>query len=363
MRESSKKLRYFSTFAGIGGFEIGIGERGECVGYSEIDPHAIHIYQHHFPQHKNYGDITKLDAEHLPDFDLLVGGFPCQAFSIAGRRGGFSDTRGTLFFDLARVLKAKRPSFFVFENVKGLLSHDQGRTFGTIIRTLDELGYDCQWQVLNSKNHGVPQNRERVFIIGHTRGIARPKVFPFYDSGEAIAREVASTTVDANYSKGIDNHGARTAIIQLNEPTHSNDRVYDPEGISPTLNTMQGERRQPFIRVTKDGFHHRRDDKKKSSIQGTHVTFPQGKSHALSTAHVPMTINETTIRRLTPLECERLQGFPDNWTKVEIDQTSKIKKAVGIKKYTSDTQRYKTIGNAVTTNVVRDIIDKLTASR
>lgn len=167
-------------------------------------------------------------------------------------------------FDLARVLKAKRPSFFVFENVKGLLSHDQGRTFGTIIRTLDELGYDCQWQVLNSKNHGVPQNRERVFIIGHTRGIARPKVFPFYDSGEAIAREVASTTVDANYSKGIDNHGARTAIIQLNEPTHSNDRVYDPEGISPTLNTMQGERRQPFIRVTKDGFHHRRDDKKKA---------------------------------------------------------------------------------------------------
>ena len=209
-------MKYLSLFTGIGGFELGIeqayenklhresvegtvrdglqprgtvsnivcernGEDGRkrphCIGYSEIDKYATSIYQKHFPNHINYGDITTINAEELPDFDLLVGGFPCQAFSIAGKRGGFEDTRGTLFFDLARILRAKQPRLFVFENVKGLLSHDGGKSFATIIQTLDELGYDCQWQVLNSKNHGVPQNRERVFIIGHLRGTSRPKYF------------------------------------------------------------------------------------------------------------------------------------------------------------------------------------------
>ena len=121
----------------------------ECIGYSEIDKYAIQVYNKHF-NHKNYGDITKISAETLPDFDLLVGGFPCQSFSIAGKRKGFEDTRGTLFFDIARILKAKNPRLILLENVKGLLSHDNGFTFKTIIKTLDELGYDCQWQVLNS---------------------------------------------------------------------------------------------------------------------------------------------------------------------------------------------------------------------
>lgn len=127
---------------------------------------------------RNFGDITTIDAGQLPDFDLLVGGFPCQAFSIAGKRQGFQDTRGTLFFDLARILQAKQPRYFIFENVKGLLSHDDGQTFKTIIEATSELGYDCQWQVLNSKDFGVPQNRERVFIVGHRRETKRPDVFP-----------------------------------------------------------------------------------------------------------------------------------------------------------------------------------------
>ena len=176
-------MKYFSTFSGIGGFEKGInnafgmGRHPECVGYSELDKYAIQTYQKHF-NHKNYGDITKIDEKTLPDFDLLVGGFPCQSFSIAGKRGGFKDTRGTLFFDLARIVREKQPRNFIFENVKGLLSHDKGNTFRTIISTLDELGYDCEWQVLNSKDFGVPQNRERVFIIGNRRGTKRPDVFP-----------------------------------------------------------------------------------------------------------------------------------------------------------------------------------------
>ncbi len=135
-------MKYLSLFSGIGGFELGIGPQHECVGYSEIDKYASSIYQSHFPEHKNYGDITKIKEQELPYFDLLCGGFPCQSFSIAGKRRGFEDTRGTLFFDIARILRAKQPRLLLLENVKGLLSHENGTTFKTIIATLDELGYD-----------------------------------------------------------------------------------------------------------------------------------------------------------------------------------------------------------------------------
>jgi len=333
-------MRYFDAFAGIGGFSLGIhnaakasgltnrkdatsavsahgsddssrdgGQSPTCVGYSEIDKYAIKVYERNFPNARNYGDITKINADELPDFDCLVGGFPCQAFSIAGKRRGFEDTRGTLFFDLARILRAKRPRLFVFENVKGLLSHDNGNTFKTIIATIDELGYDCQWQVLNSKNHGVPQNRERIYIVGHLRGTPRPQVFPIDGQsnenttlGKSTETAVARTLTAGGHSGG--NHSGMT-IVQLNEPTHSNDRVYASDGISPTLNTMQGGNRQPFI------------------------------------------AEDVKIRRLTPKECERLQGFPDNWT------------AEGIDGPISDTQRYKMCGNAVTTNVVQAVFERI----
>jgi DNA (cytosine-5)-methyltransferase 1 len=307
-------MKYFSTFSGIGGFELGITQAYEniqrtqrvqqrgldrnrnvsnsgeqclaskpfCVGYSEIDKYAQQIYQAHFPNHKNYGDITKINEKELPDFDLLVGGFPCQSFSIAGKRGGFSDTRGTMFFELARIIKEKQPRLFVFENVKGLLSHDQGRTFTTIITTLDELGYDCQWQVLNSKNHGVPQNRERVFIIGHLRGTRRPQVFPF---GEADGEDTDSGRL------------------------HQGDK-----GRLPSSTKRQKE------------------------IKHTGDTHNKAKRQNSLSQHKPHSV----IRRLTPTECERLQGFPDGWTE-------------GI----SDTQRYKTLGNAVTVNVIEDIFTKI----
>lgn len=351
-------MKYFSTFSGIGGFEIGIhnaylkhalvGEKpGEkertqgrersvdesgvqlhtgdgsaplCVGYSEIDKYATKVYERHFPTHENYGDITKINADELPDFDCLVGGFPCQAFSIAGKRGGFDDTRGTLFFDLARILRAKQPRLFVFENVKGLLNHDSGRTFATIIQTIDELGYDCQWQVLNSKNRGVPQNRERVIIVGHLRGTPRPQVFP---------------TI-GNDSKDIN---------QLNQPAHSNDRVYGTDGISPTLNTMQGGNRQSKITVpvlTPDRLVKRQNGRRFKTDGEPQFTLNTQDRHGI--------FNGSTIRRLTPVECERLQAFPDNWTKYAADGTE-----------ISDTQRYKMCGNAVTTNVIRDVFERILA--
>lgn len=175
-------MKYFSMFSGIGGFELGIqratNNQWQCVGFSEINKYAIQIYQKHFPTHKNYGDATRIIPEDLPDFDFLCGGFPCQAFSIAGKRRGFEDTRGTLFFEIARILAVKRPKLLLLENVQGLLSHDKGRTFGTILSTLSDMGYFCEWQVLNSKNFGVPQNRERVFIVGHLGETGGRKVFP-----------------------------------------------------------------------------------------------------------------------------------------------------------------------------------------
>lgn len=348
-------MRIFSTFSGIGGFEIGIhsaymqskakqlsldaDKRGDnsdllqrtpsCVGYSEIDKYAIKVYERNFPNVRNYGDITKINAKELPDFDCLVGGFPCQAFSIAGKRRGFDDTRGTLFFDLARILREKQPRYFVFENVKGLLSHDQGNTFRTIITTIDELGYDCQWSVLNSKDFGVPQNRERVYIVGHLRGTPRPEVFPI---GGADSED----------------------IVQLNNPTHSSDRVYASDGISPTLNTMQGGNRQPFVKVpeaTKKGYA------EASVGQAINLSVPNSKTRRGRVSDIAPTLDtgmqlhtlteDVRIRRLTPLETERLQGFPDQWT------------AEGIDGPISDTQRYKMCGNAVTTNVVQAVFERI----
>ncbi len=242
------------------------------------------------------GDIRAVDPSTIPGHDLLCAGFPCQSFSIAGKRKGFEDTRGTLFFEICRVLRAKRPGYLFLENVKGLLSHDEGRTFQAILESLDDLGYDCQWEVLNSKNFGVPQNRERVFIIGHTRGITRPKVFPIGKTGEMGEGSTWAYAIDSNIGQGVRGHRRRTMILHniyggFKETTP---RVF--EDYSPTIRTPEGG------------------------------------------GHLPSVLEGTRIRRLTPLECERLQGFPDGWTE-------------GI----SDTQRYRALGNAVTVNVIEAI--------
>lgn len=156
-------------FSGIGGFELGIinaiGTRADFVAYSEIDKYAIATYEHNFKGHTNYGDATTINPADLPDFDLLVGGFPCQAFSIAGKRAGFNDTRGTLFFDIARIAREKQPMYMLLENVKGLISHDGGKTLEVILENLQDMGYYVNYEVHNSKDYGVPQNRERIYLL------------------------------------------------------------------------------------------------------------------------------------------------------------------------------------------------------
>ncbi len=401
-------MKYLSLFTGIGGFELGIQQAYEelfnemelrrqgqkkselettvsepmcqsefglsatCIGYSEIDKYAIQIYEQHF-NHKNYGNITTIIASELPDFDLLVGGFPCQAFSIAGKRRGFEDTRGTLFFDIARILKEKQPRLFVLENVKGLLSHDNGNTFKTIISTLNELGYDLEWQVLNSKNFGVPQNRERVFIIGHLRGTSCRQIFPIRENdnpltkknGHQISESSISGTLTATDAKM---HLDGTYIKQLNNPTHSNNRVYSDDGISPTLNTAQGGNRQPKIVIpvlTPDRPNKRQNGRRFKEDGEPSFTLTGQDKHGV--------YDGAKIRRLTPTECERLQGFPDGWTQYgkifcpnlnncQVELSPRFNnnyKCEGHSEKISDTQRYKTLGNAVTVNVIEHIFKQL----
>lgn len=180
MNKSNNKLRFVDLFAGIGGirkgFELACDEMGlkyECVFTSEIKPHAVKVLKQNHPNEEIHGDITQISAKDIPKFDFLLAGFPCQAFSAAGKRLGFEDTRGTLFFEVARILKEKRPFGFILENVEGLVSHDKqnpkdkiGKTLFTILSSLEELNYKVTWRVLNARDFGVPQERKRIYIVG-----------------------------------------------------------------------------------------------------------------------------------------------------------------------------------------------------
>lgn len=430
-------MRAIELFAGVGGFRLGLERAGHSVIWSnEWDKYAADTYDKNFGGQINRQSITDVRAEDIPEHDIIVGGFPCQAFSIAGKRKGFDETRGTLFFDIMRIAQHHRTPYLFLENVKGLLNHDSGRTFEVILKTLDESGYDCQWQVLNSKDFGVPQNRERIFIIGHLRGRPRPEVFPL-GNNQQETNELSgqnSNTLTARYYGGqangtyIAEDKLSTQIRQLNQPVHSNDRVYAPDGLSPTLNTMQGGNRQPFIKTDNSaimGLHHDRETSKlddralesKKKLRTEEVNLldlqdekgtdrdtshrrelaqqqdrePTGTLSGLpyqtssektklqargmrEDSQAERLLRETQpkvqevrepsdgqeqpahpdyrIRRLTVVECERLQSFPDGHTKYGL-------KLDGTTYEMSDTQRYKQMGNAVTVNVIEAIAKQL----
>lgn len=247
-------ITFADLFCGIGGFRLGIKRASEklgipakCVFSSEIEKNAVKIYEKNF-QETPSGDITKINADDIPDMDILCGGFPCQAFSIAGNRRGFEDTRGTLFFDIARIARDKRPNILFLENVRGLLSHDRGRTFAKILLTMDELDYDVEAQLLNSKDFGVPQNRERLYIIGHLRGSRTRQIFPVKGEANEIApkhegiiaypvlypdkktrrnngRDIKNPNEPMFTLTAQDRHGV---LIQHYCGSHQQDRVIDP---------------------------------------------------------------------------------------------------------------------------------------
>lgn len=256
-------MKFLDVFSGIGGFRMGLEQAGhECIGHIEFNEFARQAYDAIYDikdDEFNGKDVTEIDdfTALKGGYDILVGGFPCQSFSIAGHRRGFDDTRGTMFFELARILEQTKPPLCLFENVKGLLSHDKGRTFETILSTLDELGYDVEWKLFNSKDFGVPQKRERVYIVGHLRGRRTRKVF--FNSGTR-----------SEDSAGIEPRMMQIGKYKTNRGNNPQEyRIYNPKGISPTLSTAQGGGTQPHIEV------------------------------------------EGRKRRLTPREYWRLQGFPD----------------------------------------------------
>ena len=198
-------IRFIDMFAGIGGFRSGLEAVGgfECIGYCEIDKYAKQAYSAIYETEGElyFDDARTIEPESLPDIDLICGGFPCQSFSIAGKRGGFADARGTLFFEIARIAAVKRPAYLLLENVPGLLSHDKGRTFATILGTLSELGYDVAWQVLNSADFGVPQSRKRVYIVGYLRERCPGEIFSFTETnGKTLIQSIPGTQGNRVYS-------------------------------------------------------------------------------------------------------------------------------------------------------------------
>ncbi len=201
-------IRFVDLFAGIGGIRLGLEQAAKDLGYethcvltSEIKPTAIKVLRQNHPQEDIYGDITQIKADGIPDFDILCAGFPCQAFSFAGKRLGFEDTRGTLFFDVARILKEKHPKGFILENVEGLVSHDKGKTFSIILDTLNQLGYRVSYRILNSKDFGVPQERKRIYIIGSEKETVSLENFPVTNKKVGIILEKGLQTSKSKFVK------------------------------------------------------------------------------------------------------------------------------------------------------------------
>ena len=438
-------------FSGIGGFHKGFEQAGykfDWVGFSEIDKYASAVYRHRFPKAVELGDITTIQPERdLPDhIDFICGGFPCQSFSVAGKRQGFDDTRGTLFFEIARILRhyrdAKSPiDYFLLENVKGLLSHDNGRTFATIYGVLTDLGYSVEFQLLNTR-WWLPQNRERIYLVGHLGDRSGSKVFPIGETSSLTNNghtEVANTLQHPGHSGG--NYRGMTMVSGLNQIGNLNrhnyemgGRVYSSNGIAktlggdggnnddktglykipeatkkgyaeaeegdsinlsvpnsktrrgrvgkgeaqtldtgmqqytiqPVLTPNRAEKRQNGRRFKEDGedmFTLTGQDQHGVMVKsirsagnkdGSRYYYEDDVTQTIAanptSDNLPM-VNGSSIRRLTPVECCRLQGFPDDWNEFgEFDG-----KVVPM----SDTQRYKQCGNAVTVNVVQAVAERI----
>jgi len=311
-----------------------------CVYANEWDKYAASIYRRHYGS-IDTRDITTVDVSDIPTHDLLTGGFPCQDYSIAGKGAGLDGSRGTLFFEIARILKHHQPRHFLLENVKGLLSNQDRRTFPYIISVLSDLGYRVESMVLNSKHFGVPQNRERVFIVGHLRGECSGEVFPIRQAGEVADvgdARVAATLQSPGHASG--NYRGMN-MIEITSNQNQGQRIYDSNGLAKTL---AGEAGGQGAKTGLYAMRGRNPDNPSDRTTGSPTEQrlelnTEGTTNTLtSVAKDNLWIEGTRIRRLTPVECERLQAFPDGWTD-------------GI----SDTQRYKCLGNAVTTSVITAI--------
>jgi len=299
-----EKIKFIDLFCGVGGFRIAMDEAcrennliPECVFSSDIDTFCQDSYEANFG-HRPTGDITQVDEKDIPDHDILFAGFPCQPFSIIGQMQGFNDLRGTLFFDIARILKHKRPKAFVLENVKQLVGHDKGRTLKTIIKTLQVIGYHVHYAVLNALDYGLPQKRERVIIVGHQEPIMftfPSPVRPFKPLSEILEKEVDKKYYASEY------------IVNKRKAKHKS--AYN-------LSIWHENK------------------------AGNICSYPYSCALRAGASYNYLLVNGE--RRLTPREMFRLQGFPDSFKIV-----------------VNDSQARKQAGNAVPVNLVKAVILKL----
>lgn len=302
-----KTIKYIDLFCGIGGFRYAsrqaferLGIQGQCVFSSDIDKYAQISYRENFGE-EPVGDITQVDEKDIPDFQLLFAGFPCQAFSICGLQKGFEDnTRGTLFFDIARILKEKEPDAFVLENVKNLVSHDGGKTFETILHVLqDELNYNVDHNVLNALDFGLPQKRERIVIIGSKKPFQMKWVFDIDEKEKETLSDILESEVDKK-------HYASKEIVEKRRKMHTADAV-------------------PAI------WHENKS--------GNISSYPYSCALRAGASYNYLLVDGE--RRLTPREMLRLQGFPDEF-KIAV----------------SDTQMRKQAGNAIPVRMLAKVIEK-----
>ena len=379
-------MKFLDLFAGIGGFRLGMESAGhECIGFCEIDKFARESYKaiHNTEGEIELHDITTVTDEFvrgIGSVDIICGGFPCQAFSIAGNRRGFEDTRGTLFFEIARFASILRPKYLFLENVKGLLNHQKGDTFETMLRILDELGYNVEWQVLNSKNFGVPQNRERVFIIGHLRGERTRRIFPISGKNEQSDTESKIKVIGNTKNPNGTSHGSKSRVYDSNGlmATLTATDYHEPKQVAiPVLTPNRLEKRQNGRRFKTNGepmFTLTAQDQHGILLQDKKLKIREATTKGYTEAGIGDSVNianinsktkrgrvgnqiantllaseqqgvvgsDYRIRRLTPRECWRLQGFPD----LAFDKAQAV---------TSNSQLYKQAGNSVTVNVIAEI--------
>lgn len=361
------QLRLLSLFSGIGAFEKALGDKIELVNYCEIDKYAAKAYSliHNVPEDLNLKDVTKVDTSKLHNIDMVTYAFPCQDISIAGKRQGFVDsngnrTRSGLFFEALRIIKDTQPKYAIAENVKNLVSKKFRTEFETVISELDKAGYVSYYDVLNAKDYGIPQNRERVFIVSIRKDLHQGFNFPKGEPLKLRLKDLLEPKVDSHYYHNDDR--TKRFLEKLNLSNVSNGpniqrvggytnylsaQVISPSGISKTIAARDYKDAQSIIQIgnyleSKGGF---------SNKQNGRIYDPKGLAPTLRTFcggnQEPKILDNIKIRKLTPLECWRLMGFEDTdfW---------KVKNS-GI----SNSQLYKMAGNSIVVNVLRAIFREL----
>ena len=317
------KPKFIDLFCGLGAFRIGFENSGfKCVFSSDINQKIQDVYEANFGD-RPHGDITTIDPVEIPDFDILLGGFPCQPFSISGKKQGFKDTRGTLFFSICKIIEQKQPQVVILENVKHLINHDKKRTMSVILSSLKELGYNVNYELLNAKDFGLPQNRERIFIIATKNGVfdfSKLKKTPslplinFLDN--STKHEILDKSEYTLLDEGIYKQQEHSGLIFIG---YRNKNKFS-KGIRPNTEHLNRVHRQP---------------NRIYSVLGYHPTIPSQESSGRFFIYFPQ---EDFVRKLTIDECFRIMGYPIDYKRIGLAS-----------------EQYKQIGNSVAINVVKAV--------